>query len=137
MSFNLSNIKWGWVILGVVIALVIAYGSSICVVTGYAAYLAFQAMGTPDQAMINTFAASTAEGVTSIFIGLGTLVGGWLAGRKAKADALQNGLAVGVITAILGLVLTLLGGFSLWMVVNRVFAVGGGWLGGRLAGKRA
>ncbi len=137
MPFNLSNIKWGWIALGVVIALVIAFGSSICVVTGYAAYLGFQAMGTPDQAMINEFAASTAGGVVSIFVGVGTLVGGLLAGRKAKADALQNGLVVGLITAFIGLVPSLLGGLNLWAVVGFVLAVGGGWLGGQLASKRA
>ena len=53
MALNLSNINWKWVILGVVIAFVIAYGSSICVVTGYATYLAFQVMGTLDQTMIS------------------------------------------------------------------------------------
>ena len=94
MSFNPSNIKWGWVVLGVAIAFVIAYGSSICVTTGYATYLAFQAMGAPDQTMINQFAANTAKGVVSTLIGVGTLVGGLLAGRKAKVDALQNGLAL-------------------------------------------
>jgi len=137
VSFNLSNIKWGWVVLGVAIAFVIAYGSSICVVTGYATYLAFQAMGTPDQTMINEFAANTAEGVVCTLIGVGTLVGGLLAGRKAKVDALQNGLAVGLITALIGLVLSLLWGLDLWTVVSFALSVGGGWVGGQLASKRA
>jgi len=137
LSFNLSNIKWGWVVLGVAIAFVIAYGSSICVVTGYTTYLAFQAMGTPDQTMINEFAANTAEGVVSTLIGAGTLAGGLLAGRKAKVDALQNGLAVGLITALIGLVLSLLWGLDLWTVVSFALSVGGGWVGGQLASKRA
>jgi len=137
MSFKLSNVKWGWVVLGVVIAFLIAYGSSICVVTGYATYLAFQAMGVPDQIMISEFAASTAGGVVSILIGVGTLAGGYLAGRKAKADALQNGLMVGLIAALIGLVFSLLGGLDLWAVISFVLALGGGWLGGQLASKRA
>jgi len=137
LSFNLSNIKWGWVVLGVAIAFVIAYGSSICVVTGYATYLAFQAMGTPDQTLITEFAANTAEGVVYTLIGAGTLVGGLLAGRKAKVDALQNGLAVGLITALIGLVLSLLWGLDLWTVVSFALSVGGGWVGGQLASKRA
>jgi len=53
MSINLSNIKWGWVVLGTVIALVIAFASSICVVTVYATSLAFQARGAPDMTIIN------------------------------------------------------------------------------------
>ena len=137
MSFNLSNIKWGWVVLGVAIAFVIAYGSSICMTTGYATYLAFQVMGTPNQTMINQFAAKTAEGVVSILIGVGTLVGGLLAGRKAKVDALQNGSAVGLITALIGLGFDFLSGITLWTVVSFAFSVGGGWVGGRLANKRA
>lgn len=137
MSFNLSNIKWGWVAIGVVIAFVIAFGSPICVTTGYAAYLAFSVMGAPDQTLINEFAGNTAEGVASIFIGVGTLLGGLLAGRKAKVDALQHGLAVGIISAIIDLAISLLGGFALWSVVSFILSIGGGWVGGRLAGKRA
>ena len=137
LSFNLSNIKWGWVVLGVAIAFVIAYGSSICMTTGYATYLAFQVLGTPDQTMINQFAANTAKGVVSILIGVGTLVGGVVAGRKAKADALQNGLAVGLITALKGLVLSFLSSLNLWTVVWFALSIGGGWVGGQLASKRA
>ena len=137
MSFNLSNFKWGWVILGVAIAFVIAFGSSICVVTGYATYLAFQARGAPDQTMINKFAANTAMAIVSTLIGVGTFVGGLLAGRKAKSDVLQNGLAVGLITALIGLVFSFLSSLNLWTVVSFALSVGGGWVGGQLANKRA
>ncbi len=137
MSINLSNIKWGWVVLGVVIAFVIAFGSSICVVTGYATYLSFQARGAPDMTMITEFAAKSAEGVVNIFIGVGTLVGGRLAGRKAKEDAFQNGLMVGIIATITSLVLSIFGGFSLWAIVSFILAMGGGWLGGKLSSRGA
>ena len=119
------------------IAFVIAFGSSICVVTGYATYLAFQARGAPDQTMINKFAANTAMAIVSTLIGVGTLVGGLLAGRKAKADVLQNGLAVGLITALIGLVFSFLSSLNLWTVVSFALSVGGGWVGGQLASKRA
>lgn len=135
MSLNLSNIKWIWVILGVVIAFVIAYGSSICVVTGYATYLGFEARGAPDTAMINEFADRNAGIVTSIFIGVGTFLGGLLAGRKAAEDALQNGLMVGGLTALIDLILSLFAGFSVWGIVSVIFAVGGGWLAGKLSSK--
>ena len=137
MSFNLSNVKWGWVALGVVVAFAIAYGSSICVVAGYSLILSFQSMGPPDQTMINEFAANAAPGVVGVLIGVGTLVGGLLAGRKAKADALQNSLAVGSITALIRFVISPLGGFSLWTAVGVVLAVGGGWVGGQLDNKKA
>ena len=135
MSLNISKIKWGWVVLGVVIAFVIAYLSSVVVVTGYATYLAFQARGAPDMTMINGFADKNAGAIVSIFIGLGTFVGGRLAGRKAKEDAFQNGLMVGLSTALIDLVLSITGGFSLWSIVSLILALGGGWLGGKLSSR--
>jgi putative membrane protein (TIGR04086 family) len=94
-------------------------------------------MGTPDQTLINEFAANTAEEVVCTLIGVGTLVGGLLAGRKAKVDALQNGLAVGLITALIGLVFSFLSSLNLWTVVSFALSVAGGWVGGQLASKRA
>ena len=135
MSINLRNIKWSWVIIGTVIALVIAYGSSICAVTGYATYLSFEARGTPDTALINEFAFKNAGGIVSVFILVGTLVGGLIAGRKAQEDKFQNGLMVGFISALIFLILSILGGFTLWTIVSLVLAVGGGWLGGRLSSR--
>jgi hypothetical protein len=76
ISFSLSNIRWGLAVLGVLIALVVAFGSSICVVTVYAGFLGFQARGTPDSALINEFANSNAAGITSIFVVVGTFLGG-------------------------------------------------------------
>lgn len=133
LSLNWSNIRWGLVGLGVVIAFAIAYGSSIIVVTGYATYLSVLARGAPDMVLINDFAARTAGGVTSVFLGVGTLVGGLRTGRKAKKDAFHNGLLVGLITAFIDLGISLLGGVSPLAAVSVAFALGGGWL----AGKRA
>lgn len=106
-------------------------------VTGYATYLDFQARGTPDLAMINEFAAISAEGVASIFIGVGTLVGGLFAGRKAQEDQIQNGLMVGILAVIISLVLSIFGGFSLWAILSLILAMGGGWLGGKLSSSRS
>ncbi len=139
MSLNMSNIKWLWVALGVVIAFIIAYGSSVCVVSGYAGYLGFQAQGTPDSTLINEFASNNAEIVVNIFFGVGTFAGGLLAGRKAKVDSVQNGLMVGLITAIIILIISIIGGFDgfpLWTIVSILLAVSGGWLGGKLSSAR-
>jgi hypothetical protein len=121
------------VAVGVLIAFVIAYGSSMLVVTGYAAYLSAQARGAPDQMLIDQFADTYAAGIGSIFIGVGTLVGGLVAGRKARAEALSNGLMVGLITAVIDLGLGIVGGLSLWAIVSFILATGGGWVGGRLS----
>ena len=134
MSMNLRNIKWLWVIIGTVLALIIAYGSSICVVTGYATYLAFAARGAPDTALINEFAAQNAGGITSLFVVLGTFLGGLVAGRKAQSDKFQNGFMVGLVSALILLILNIISGFSLWTLVSLLLALAGGWLGGKLAG---
>ena len=135
VSFNLSNIKWVWVIVGVVVAMLVAYGSSICVVTIYASVLAFQAQGTPDQALINEYANNNAGIITAVFVIVGTFLGGLLAGRKAKEDAAQNGLVVGIITALIMLVMGIIGGINLWVIVSVLLALVGGWLGGRMAAR--
>jgi hypothetical protein len=136
MSQNLSHIQWGRVLLGVVLAFVIAYGSSIVVVTGYATLLAFQARGAPDIALINGFAASYAGLVTSLFFGVGAFFGGRFAGRKAPGNAFQQGLMVGLGTATIDVGLNLVGGFSLLGLVSLLLALGGGWLGGKLSAKQ-
>lgn len=133
MSQNLSTIQWGRVLLGVVLAFVIAYGSSIIVVTGYATVLAFQARGAPDMALINGFAANYAGLVTSLFFGIGAFFGGRFAGRKAPGNAFQQGLVVGLGTAMIDVALNLVGGFSLLGLVSLLLALGGGWVSGKLS----
>lgn len=135
MSLNLSKIQWSRVLLGIVLAFGVAYGSSVLVVTGYATLLAFQARGAPDMAMINEFAASYAGLVTSIFIGVGTFFGGRFVGGNAQEEAFQHALAVGFITAVIDLILSIVGGFSLLALVSFLLALGGGWLGGKLLTK--
>jgi len=133
MSQNLSNIQWGRVLLGVVLAFVIAYGSSVCVVTGYATLLAFQARGAPDMALINAFAAGYAGLVTSLFLGVGTFFGGRFAGQKTQKEAFQQGIMVGLIMAVIDLALSVVGGFSLLGLVSFLLALAGGWVGGKLS----
>ena len=133
MSFSLSNIKWGWVISGVVITFLITYGGVIFVVSGYAAYLSFAARGAPDQALINAFADQYAMGIGITFIGIGAYVGGIFAGRKAGVVPIQHGLLVGLIAAFIDLALSIAGGLSLGVIVSVFLAVYGGWLGGKLA----
>ncbi len=134
MSFSLSKISWVWVLLGVIVALLVAYGSSFCVVTVYAGFLGLQVQGAPDTALINEFAASSAPGISSLFAAVGTFLGGLLAGRKAQARPAENGLMVGIITAVIWLLSAVSGGISLWGIAGVILALAGGWLGGKVAG---
>lgn len=135
MAIHYTKIHWGLIIIGVVIAFLIAYGSSIVMVTGYATYLAFQVRGAPDTTMINAFAAQYAGGITVAFIGVGTLIGGLRAGRKATTNSFQHGLLVGLTTALIDLALGFFGSFSVWAIVSVALAVAGGLLAGKLSSR--
>jgi hypothetical protein len=87
--------------------------------------------------MINLFAARISPGLASILMGVGTLLGGLLAARKGRPAAVNNGVAVGVLTAIVGLIIDLSSGPDLWTAIGAALAVGGGWLGGQLGRSRA
>ncbi|MBC7187458.1 MAG: hypothetical protein H5U38_10525 [Calditrichaeota bacterium] len=137
MSRQLSGIKWGWVLLGAVIAVGIAIFGVFAAVTGYAFHLAFQVRGAPDQQMINQFAARTSPVLASVLMGIGALLGGLLAARKGRPAAVKNGVAVGVLTALVGLISDLLMGPDLWTAVAIALAVGGGWVAGQLGRGRA
>ncbi len=133
MSVDFANIKWKSVGLGVGIAFLISIGVTLCVITGYATYLGFQARGTPDQEMIGTFANGAGVGIAAVFTGIGAFTGSLYAARKADTDVPQNGMMVGVITAVIILLLNTL---SIWTIVSVLLALGGGWLGGKFAASK-
>lgn len=64
---------------------------------------------------------------------------GWWAGRKAETDATQQGVAVGIMAAILDIAfLAWLGApFRFLSVIAAIGRVGGGALGGHIASRRA
>ena len=130
MSVDFKNIKWKAVGQGVGIAFLISIGVTFCVITGYSGYLGFQAQGAPDIEMIGSFASGVGVGIAAVFTGIGAFAGSLFAARKADTDILQNGMMVGVITAVFTLLLNTL---SIWTMVSFFFALGGGWLGGRFA----
>jgi hypothetical protein len=133
MNVQLSQIKWGrvaWTVLTV-------YGASFLlvflIVTAYAASLAFQAPGAPDQAMIQAFANQYAPWLGSGSLILFTFLGAmWLA-RFVRTDVELHGLALGVIVGLVNLIFEGIGAFSLVALVTTVLVVAGGWLGGRMA----
>lgn len=137
MSRALSRIRWGWVLLGVVIAVGIATFGVFVAVTGYAFHLAFQVRGAPDQELINRFAARTSPVLASVLMGIGALLGGLLAARKGRPAAVKNGVAVGVLTALAGLIIDLSMGPDLWTALGIALAVAGGWAAGQLGRGRA
>jgi hypothetical protein len=133
MNVQLSQIRWGrvaWTALTV-------YGASFLlvflVVTAYAASLAFQARGAPDQAMIQTFANQYAPWLGSGSLILFTFLGAmWLA-RFVGTDIERHGLVLGVIVSLVNLIFEGVGAFSLVVLTTTVLVIAAGWLGGRMA----
>lgn len=118
------------ILLGSVLAIIIAFLSSVCGVTGYATYKGFQARGAPDQAVINEFAEKSVEWITAVFMGVGTFLGGLIATIKAKSKVFLLCILIGLVVAITGFIFGLIGGLNLWTFVGAAAAMTGGLLVG-------
>jgi hypothetical protein len=101
----------------------------------YAFVLAFQVRGAPDQAAINTFAATISPALMPWLVRALTLFLGYRVVRRSDAPRAVDGLLVGVVAGLLNLLVTLVFGghldarnLLLFLVV-----VGLGWLGGFIA----
>jgi putative membrane protein (TIGR04086 family) len=139
MSFNLSSVKWGWVVIGAVIAVVIAVVLSLIVQFGYGLIVGFQLRGAPPQEMLMEAFASTPFLIVGIVItAIGAVVGGRIAGRRSEDNPQLAGLIAGILMAVILLALgAWQGGLDPWTAPNVVIAVAGGWLGGWLVSKRS
>jgi hypothetical protein len=103
----------------------------------YAFVLAVRALGAPDQAAINRFAAMVSPALMPWLERVLTpVLAFWVVRRTEEARAI-DGLAVGLLAALLGLGVTLAFGGSLAArsMVPFLILVGLGWLGG-LVGER-
>ncbi|MFQ5526514.1 MAG: hypothetical protein ACE5GX_09665 [Thermoanaerobaculia bacterium] len=135
MSGPLSNISWWRVILGGVGVLAASWATVFVVVTGYAARLGFKMRGAPPQEMISAFAeriGPTAGPIAALVLTL--LVAYWVA-RKAAADPVINGLAVGVVVTVLSVAIGR--SFSPRAVASWVLTLAVAGLGGWLAARRS
>ncbi|MCI0551766.1 MAG: hypothetical protein L0287_12500 [Anaerolineae bacterium] len=133
MTNQLSQIKWGRVIVNALVVYILSFLTVFLIVTGYASYLAFQARGAPDQAMIETFANQYAPWIGSISVILFTILGAmWLARRPETATQI-HGIALGV---LVGLVNIIFDGISLVTLVTAIFTIAAGWLGAQLSARK-
>ena len=133
MSVDFANIKWKSVGLGVGIAFLISIGVMFAIAAGYAGYLYFVAQAAPDMETISAFTNRVGSGIVAVFTGVGAFVGSLYAARKADTDVRQNGMMVGVLTAVFTLLLNTL---TIWTMVSFLLALGGGWLGGKFVASK-
>jgi hypothetical protein len=134
---NLSDIRWGKVLLAAVAVIVLRIVVVFLVVTIYASYLGFQARGAPDQGLIDSFAGSVSVWLTPLATVVLTFFAARWASRGSKTGKLINGLVVGALVVIVGWVLAafVFSGFSFSMlaVIESLLVLVAGWLGGRAA----
>jgi putative membrane protein (TIGR04086 family) len=134
---NLSDVRWGKVLLAAIAVIVLRVVAVFLVVTIYASYLGFQARGAPDQGLIDSFVSSVSVWLTPLATVLLTFFAARWAARGAKTGKLINGLVAGALVVIIGWALAafVFSGFSFSMlaVIESLLVLVAGWLGGRAA----
>jgi putative membrane protein (TIGR04086 family) len=137
---DMSNIKWGRVVLWIVLGLILFIAVPILSVVVRMVILGFQLGGNPPAEESIRFSTDTVYRVISLLsVVLAGFLGGRAPARKAEGSYVLNGLVVGIGLAIVILAFALFqsGSFSFWMPVYAVLAIAagalGGWLGGRSA----
>ena len=139
MSFDFSTLKWGRIVIGVIVGFVIALLVNILLQVGYGVVLGFQMRGAPPQDMIiAAIKTPTFQILAALFVFLGGLVGGRIAARPDETNHQLAGLITGVLLAVLAVVWRAFswGAADFWMLIQAILAVVGGWLGGLLAARR-
>jgi hypothetical protein len=141
MSSSLSGIKWGWVVIGALVATVVAAVLELIIQFGYGLVLGFQLRGSPPQEMLNAAFLSVPFFVVAVITALvGALLGVRMAARRSEGGAQLAGLIGGVLAAVLFVAQRALRGFpwlNVWTLLIVAAAVLGGWLAGLLAARRA
>jgi hypothetical protein len=139
MSFDFSTLKWGRIVIGVIVGFVIALLVNILLQVGYGVVLGFQMRGAPPQELIiAAIKTPVFQLLAALFVFLGGLVGGRIAARPDETNRQLAGLITGVLLAVLAVVWRAFswGAADFWMLIQAVLAVVGGWLGGLLAARR-
>lgn len=110
MTTESTRYTWLRSVLFGLLAQVIAFVIASLVVAAYAVGLAFQVRGTPDQVLINHFAASSSRWVTAIASIVVTFVLAIYIARKAPRQSVPLGLVVGMSSGVVSAVIALVFG---------------------------
>ena len=140
MSFNFSDVKWGRVIVGIVLTAIIAIAVPVLYVVVRMVILGFQLGGNPPQEAQVEFVLSPVYAVVALLAtALGGFLGGRLPARRAEGSYLLNGLLAGLGAAILLAAFAIFqyGSVSWGTLLQAVVAIGGGALGGWVGGRAA
>jgi putative membrane protein (TIGR04086 family) len=137
MKAELSQVRWGRVLLTGVLVAILSSVLLYLVIAVYAASLAIQARGQPDQAQIAQFVNQVAPWGGPILAILLTIGGAVWVARKVASGATLHGFLVGLVAALIILIFGLAFGGRLDLVALLTFVlmVAAGWLGGVLGSR--
>ena len=138
MKNQFSQVKWGRVLLTSIVVFALSYCTIFLVITAYGFILAFQARGAPDQARIQEFAGQVSPWGGPVVTVLLTFIAGIWVARKVKAVNSLQGLLVGLMVAVIGVIVSFISsqGMGLLDFMWFILIVVAGWFGGSLAGRR-
>jgi hypothetical protein len=138
MSLSLSKIRWGWALLGLVLAVGVFIIVQLAVNVGYGLVIGFQMRQAPPQeVLMAAFATLPFILLGAGEAGLGAYVGGRLAASKSEANPQSAGLLVGLGVAIVIVGLSAIQGvLDLWVILYCALALAGGWLAGWLVARQ-
>ena len=137
MSFNLSTVKWVWVVIGAIVAAVVYFVVNLVVQFGYGLVIGFQLRGAPPQDMLVAAFMTLPFLIGYVIIAaIAALIGSRMAAKRAEENHQLTGLVTGILAAVFVLALRIWQwSLDIWVLPNVVMAVLGGWLGGWLVSK--
>jgi len=138
IAYPLKNIRW-LRIFGVALAVILAsFFIVTAITTVYAFILAFQARGTPDQAVISQFAAKISRWLIPFLEILLTLLSSAFIVRRTDKTNIIHGLLIGALVGTLNLVVTRIffNHLSFDSLIVFLITLGLGWFGGFIGQKR-
>ena len=133
MTAQLSQIKWGRVLLTTAAEYILSFLMVFLIVTAYATYLAFQARGAPDQVMITAFANQYAPWIGPISLILFTALGAMWMARRLEAAVPLHGVILGVLASLVNIIFD---GLSLNSLLTTILTVAAGWLGAQMSARK-
>ena len=138
MKYSFRNIRWIRVINTSLITFAFCYFVLILITTCYAAILAFQVRGRPDQVAISHFAGSTGKWLMPLFEIVFTFTFTLITSKQIQKDIPINGLIIGILVGIFGVFLNLVYGGVVTYYTVALFLIISlcGYLGGVLVQNR-
>ena len=138
MSLSWSKIRWGWAVLGLVLAVGVFIVVQLLISVGYGLVIGFQMRQSPPQeVLMAAFASLPFILLGAGEAGLGAYVGGRLAASKSEANPQIAGLLVGAGVAVVVVILSAVQGvLEVWVALYCALALVGGWLAGWLVARR-